>query len=70
MRGYVCGLCFNHGGTLVNKGTRKNPFYVHAQGQCKQVNYQTKYEIYSRRPEFWLFLTNIGVDYNREGVLG
>ena len=23
-----------------------------------------------RRPEFWLFLTNIGVDYNREGILG
>ncbi|MCK9569523.1 hypothetical protein M0R72_11335 [Candidatus Pacearchaeota archaeon] len=68
MRGYVCGLCFNPGGTLVNKGTSKQPFYVHAQGQCKPVNLKTKYEIYSRSPEFWLFLTNIGVDYNREEI--
>jgi hypothetical protein len=70
MRGFVCAICFNHGGTLVNKGHGRQPLYVHAQGQCKPINYQVKYEIYSRRPEFWLFLTNLGVDHNREELLG
>jgi len=32
MRGYVCAKCFNHGGTLVNRGLRHQPLYVHAPG--------------------------------------
>jgi hypothetical protein len=59
----ICGKCCN----LVD---RHFPPFVSYPGKCPPINYDRMYEIYSRRPEFWLFLTNLGVDYNREELLG
>jgi len=63
---FVCAKCFNPGGTLENKGTRKQPLYVHAQGRCKPINWRARNDIYQRLyHEFWSGLLNIGVDYER-----
>ena len=67
MRVFVCSRCFNSGGTMVNQGTHREPLYVHSPGQCRELNYEARNDIYGRNyPHFWGFLNNIGVDYNRE----
>ena len=71
VRIFICSKCFNSGGTLLNKGTHREPWYVHYPGQCQEFNDRVRNEIYARNyPGFWLFLTNVGVDFDREELCG